>query len=210
MITDDLAFWNKKAKQENWMEYILPGKTAKEFHDSGYLQAELVIPFGDKQKTVLDYGCGIGRVLKHVAPAFKHAYGLDVCSVFLDRAISYCVGCDNITFATTEKFTDKSEIADVIYCLMVMQHNSSENIDLIIKHIHSLLKADGIAIIQFPRVESKIYKETKFVHKFSLDEIMHIARNFSSVAVYPANLATYQNPDVDYNMLNEYILIAHL
>jgi len=201
MITDTTDFWDKVAKQPNWQDYILPGKTPQQFHDSGVQQAKLLEALADKNKTVLDYGCGIGRVLKHVAPMFKTAYGVDVCQDFLTKASEYCNGIDNIRLTKPKK-------VDVVYSLMVMQHNSPEKRKQIMADIYKMLKIGGIAIIQFPDANSKLYKETKFVHRFTKKEIKELAAPFRFYGIGYYNLAAYQSKYFDPNETNELLLIA--
>ena len=86
-MSDDKAKWWNEAAVENAMRYIASSKEnwgKKEFFISGNQDVERhIIPFLKQQafdlsnKTVLDIGCGIGRVTRSLSDLFGQAYGID-------------------------------------------------------------------------------------------------------------------------------------
>lgn len=204
-VKNPKEFWSNVSKHDDWKNYILPRKDDKDFDNEGMLEAERLFYFFDSSSTVLEYGCGIGRVVRYVAQRAKNVIGLDINPDFIKKAKKY-VGMKNASFYASDEYSEK-EVADLVYSLMVFQHNDSINRTKMIKHIHSLLKKEGIAIIQFPRVESDYYQETDFVHKFTKQEIEDYGKIFNRFRIVEGcliNYATEFNREIDH----EYFLIA--
>lgn len=207
MITENLNFWNQKAQQADWQEYILPGRSEEEFEQEGSLQAMEFLPLLQNNPVVIDYGCGIGRLSRYMSLISEKVIGLDVSSEYIKRAKSRITIEKNLEFYTTDQFAYECNIADLIICIMVMQHNTSVYRRAIISHIIKLLKPGGMALISFPRQESRIYKETKFVHKFSYAEVEEFGKQFNSFSITEGNLVNYKNKDFK-GAQHEYFLKA--
>ena len=202
MIANSKVYWREISERSDWKQYILPRKDEKDFDIEGLLEAHRLYYLFDNQSTVVDYGCGIGRVLQFVSQRAGRTIGLDITSSFLQKAGLALNG--NVELYQTEEFTDES-MADLVYCLMVMQHNGAENRNLIIGHIHKILKHGGFAVISFPSIESNYYVENEFCHKFTREEVMALALPFESFRVVSGNLPGYA---AEVTGVNEYFLIA--
>jgi len=203
MIQNPKSYWQNVSEQPEWKNYILPRKNDADFDAEGFAEAQRLFYFFDKKSTVVDYGCGVGRVLKYVAERAGHVIGLDICDGFLDKARGL-VKADNVEFLRAETYKDQ-EIADFVYCLMVMQHNDLLNQKIIIGHIKRILKEGGTAIVSFPRAESNYYQENETLHKFTADEVSYFGDQFTSFRIIEGNLPGYAGP-AEGN--NEYFLIA--
>jgi len=197
-------FWSEIQDKENWRDYIIPKRTIKEFDDEGKLQAEQMKSHYDKDTdVVLDYGTGIGRVLKHMRG--KRKIGLDISKTFVAKAKK--------NDSSSEYYTvdDFSETADFIYSLLVLQHNTEEYRRLIINNIFNLLAPHGKTFISFPKFDSDIYKEGKFVHKFTIEEVKSYGSVFDNYIIYEDNLVGYKDQRGKYIQTvgtNEYILVG--
>lgn len=198
MKTDNpIDFWNNVSGKKNWREYILPRRTDEEFYDEGQKQANFLLKFYKPDNTVLEYGCGIGRILRYIKARRK--IGLDISEKFL--AIARLE--DDSEYYLEDDFYGK---ADFIYCLSVVQHNNHIERLHILDRINSLLAPGGVALISFPSDTSQIYNETEFVHKFSLDEVERYAAIFDSHQIFKGNLVNYKG--VENSIDNEYFLLA--
>ena len=176
-----------------------------EFYYEGFLEAQRLYYFFDSNSTIIDYGCGVGRVLKYSAANCKKAIGLDISEDFIIKAKN-SIDDQKVVFYTTDKFKNR-EVADFVYCLMVMQHNDRCNRARIVKHIFDLLKPRGKALIQFPQVASDYYQETDFVHKFTKEEVAQYGKVFSHYKIISGNLINYAKR-INSNIIHEYFLIV--
>jgi 2-polyprenyl-3-methyl-5-hydroxy-6-metoxy-1,4-benzoquinol methylase len=204
MITDNLDFWNKKAMEDNWQDYILPGRNDNEFEYEGKTQVEKFNKFIKNDFVIIDYGCGVGRMARYLKSRCKNVIGIDICSAFIEKAKIRNADIDGIDFFTVNQSSEIKEIADLIICIMVMQHNNNENREIIISNIYRLLKPGKTCLISFPKNESKIYRETDFVHKFSYKEVENYGRYFSEFSIIEDNLVNYQKRNIIGT--NEYFL----
>jgi SAM-dependent methyltransferase len=198
MITDNpKTFWDNISLQKNWREYILPKRTDESFEEEGKKQALEIQQFIDLDDIVLEYGCGIGRILKYIKA--KKKVGVDICGTYIEKAKKdktsqyYLVG-------------ECKEKADFIFSLSVLQHNNSKERIKIIQDIKNLLKTNGRALISFPHKDSLNYKETAFVHKFTQEEVEQYGKMFSDYQVIEGNLINYG--DNKKCPFNEYFLLA--
>lgn len=204
-LSNPSEFWTVVAAQENWREYVLPDRTDEAFDHEGFLESQRLFYWFDSASTVVDYGCGPGRVLKYVARRAGRAIGVDLTPDFLVKAKSYVDGGAAEFYSPDE--LRESGIADFVYCLLVLQHNDAPHRNRIVEHIHSLLKVGGVALLQFPRAESTYYKEIPFVHKFTRVEVEGYGNMFSRFQVRTGNLPNYGAP-FDRAVDHEYFLIG--
>ena len=93
--------WNHRAKHDAryWVatEHF---QNDKEFSQSGDDTAKAILsllaPYSDPSWSVLDIGCGIGRVLKPLACHFKHLVGIDVSGEMISQSKNWLTGIDNV------------------------------------------------------------------------------------------------------------------
>lgn len=130
-----LKGWTEAAKSDRYAEAIHPsGHSAEEYEKSGKQYAELILKHVKDGDIVLDYGCGNGRILKHIrAPKV----GIDI----VPEAAAMVGGF------TPDKYKGK---VDIIYSVNVLIHNSYENGKAIIEWMHGRLKKKGKLLLQIP------------------------------------------------------------
>lgn len=198
MKTDNpKEFWNKVSIYTNWRDYILPRRTDKEFEDEGLEEANRLSKFIKEDYSVLEYGCGIGRILKHIKA--KRKIGLDIT----DRYLELAKKDKSSEYYLVDEFNEK---VDFIYCLSVLQHNNEIERDKIMVNILKLLKDGCKAFIGFPHIESANYIESSFVHKFTKEEVEKYGKYFSEYEIVEGNLVNYiDGRECKYN---EYFLIV--
>lgn len=200
MISDPKKYWDEISQREDWKDHILPRKDDLDFNVEGLIEAHRLFYFFDKDSIVVDYGCGIGRVLKHIAKRAKYVVGLDICQSFLNKAQE--IKKDNIAYYLSDEYK-KENVADMVYCLMVMQHNDKENQEKIINHIYKILKVGGTAVISFPKGD--YYQESETLHKFSKEEVGAFGSMFFIHRIIEGSLPNYEKK---FEGNNEYFLIA--
>lgn len=162
---------NRKYLMENMDE-----KKREEFYESGRESCRAVIQTlirndiieteaGAECLDITEIGCGTGRVTKHLAQAFCRVTAIDVSAenmavasaAVLEENVSFCL------YGSLEDY-DKLPKTDIIYSIIVLQHNVPPVTARILDAMFRSLKAGGVAIFQVPT-----YREA---YEFRFDEYM--------------------------------------
>jgi ubiquinone/menaquinone biosynthesis C-methylase UbiE len=162
------------------------GENEIDFWKTGEKDASRLRKFIDDTSTVLDVGCGIGRVMKFVAPHCGNVSGVDTSSLILRRAKRELASFTNchfyrLDFKNSNAFLPNS--FDLIYSFYVLQHMEKENAFLCLKRIRCLLKPNAISYLQFPDFTSD--------HYFSLFEKYALLGS-----KYGARVRAYTKPEI--------------
>jgi len=100
-----------------------------------------------KNFTILDYGCGVGRLAKEVltqAIPQTTLIGVDASSEMIKEAMTYV---DNTRFyAVLPHQLDERITFDLVYCIYVLQHVPAIEIRDILERIHRQLSDDGVFV----------------------------------------------------------------
>jgi ubiquinone/menaquinone biosynthesis C-methylase UbiE len=117
-------------------------------------------PYFDKSSTVLDLGCGIGRVASFVAPECAEFWAVDVSPQMLVMASERLASCRNVHYALCEdvKFADvKDASVDLAYCLLVLQHLEREDAFLLLEELRRVIRPTGTVVLTYPNLLSDVY-----------------------------------------------------
>jgi ubiquinone/menaquinone biosynthesis C-methylase UbiE len=170
------------------MEAILRGfSNEQEFWKTGEKDASRVLRFIDNSSIVLDVGCGIGRVMKFVAPNCREIIGVDKSSLILKRAKSELTNFKNCHFYRHdfEGFNVlPHDSLDLIYSFYTLQHMEKEDAYICLRRMQRLLKPNGHIYLQFPDFTSD--------HYFSLFEEYSL-----SGSKYGARVRAYTKPEIE-------------
>jgi 2-polyprenyl-3-methyl-5-hydroxy-6-metoxy-1,4-benzoquinol methylase len=147
--------WNKPRTQiatiyaNNDMAYILHGtKVIAEL-----LRAIDERPSLLKSKTILDYGCGTGRITKGLSFIFKKAVGYDPSEECIEEHENEMkkINAENILIKPLLITTDLNEVSkekyDYICCVNVLEHLGKNSCRFALENIANMLKSDGFAIL---------------------------------------------------------------
>ncbi|MGA8681216.1 MAG: methyltransferase domain-containing protein [Acidimicrobiales bacterium] len=143
------------------MKSIFNGDDADVFDRTGREQAELLAPYlPSDEAVVVDIGCGIGRVAKHMAPLCKLLWAVDVSDEMLAMAAERLAELPNVRFARCAD-TRIPDIADgsvdLVYSVLVLQHLEREDAFLMLREIHRILRPGATAYLTFPNLLSDVY-----------------------------------------------------
>lgn len=132
--------------------------------DSAWLQRLL-----EPASTVLDLGCGIGRVAYYMAPHCHRLWAVDVSPRMLELARHRLAAFDNVSYALCRDvaIADVSpQSVDLAYSLLVLQHLEREDAFLLLEELHRVLRPRGAAVITFPNLLSETYLRcfTRYAH----------------------------------------------
>jgi SAM-dependent methyltransferase len=105
-------------------------------------------------KTCLEYGCGLGRVTYWLARRFENVIGYDISKSHLNLASRYLKERE-LENVSLRHITQPGDIGnfpkvDLVYSIIVLQHNPPPIIRLIIQELVRALNPDGIAYFQVP------------------------------------------------------------
>jgi 2-polyprenyl-3-methyl-5-hydroxy-6-metoxy-1,4-benzoquinol methylase len=101
---------------------------------------------------VLEYGCGVGRVLLTLARHNKRVVACDVSPSMLREAKINCErhGLTNVSFAIADDHLSAVDGAfDLIYSDGVFQHINPKRVDVILRSLLSRLDVGGIGVLGF-------------------------------------------------------------
>jgi SAM-dependent methyltransferase len=104
--------------------------------------------------TCLEFGCGVGRVTWLLAGEFTRVVGCDVSSAHLDIARSMLNerSIENVELIQLHDPDDVTALptADLVYSMIVLQHNPPPVIDRQLRHLLGRLNPGGVAVLQVP------------------------------------------------------------
>ena len=134
---------------------------------TGYYEIEMIRRVKDLEgSSVVDIGCGIGRLAKHVMHEKVSAYlGIDIIQEIMDEAIFVTEGDPRFRFAIGENCAIPVDDAsvDVIVAYSVITHLLDEETYEYFLDARRALKPDGVAIFSFidfmhPRHSGNFFK----------------------------------------------------
>ena len=133
--------------------------TQEEFFKTGWFKIrdvmqeleELKIEFS-KDKA-LDFGCGVGRLTRHLGEHFKEVNGVDIAPTMIEKAKELNILGDRCHFHLNEKddlTLFKSEDFDMVYSNITLQHIRPVYSKNYIKEFMRILKPGGVTVFQLP------------------------------------------------------------
>ena len=137
-------YWTPEDEDEAMKMIIEPYMSWEEFEASGKrgaLQIKQLLP--DTDSAVLDFGCGIGRVLRYLMD-YKKLYGVDVSRNMLAMARRR-LPFDNLELIHITDCTLPldDESVDLVYSFLTLQHIDREDVVTLVREFHRILKAGG-------------------------------------------------------------------
>jgi SAM-dependent methyltransferase len=132
-----------------------PVKQLLSEREAGYIRT---VATQYKPHTVLDIGCGTGRILDiyRSIPFATDVYGLDISDVMVSHCITRFEHEDRIKKIMRGEITDTSIFSeiqfDMISAIRVLKYN--ENWEEILRRIHTLLRPGGILVSTMPNIHS--------------------------------------------------------
>lgn len=156
MKKEAIKYWNNIASKSDAdaRDAILSGFRSKnKFDESGRTDAQhLLLPFISDRDTILDVGCGIGRLLKWTASHCSYAIGLDISSEMLKKAKQHLFRHKNVSLKKLPRslrFPIPTRTIDFAYFYHVSEHMDKEHAFTILEEIRKCLRRDGRALVQF-------------------------------------------------------------
>jgi SAM-dependent methyltransferase len=148
------AFWDRSAEVDA-IRSIADQDSDESFESSGIVDAEAVRPFLPGDGAFLEIGCGLGRVLQHVAPMCREVHGLDISAAMVKRGEERLRHLPNVHLChgngyDLEPFGD--DRFDVVYCGFVFQHMPKTTVYNYLLETYRVLKPEGVFRFQVPNI----------------------------------------------------------
>jgi ubiquinone/menaquinone biosynthesis C-methylase UbiE len=151
------AFWDRAAR-EDAMWHIATGAAtdADTFFASGRIETDALLAHAsllpDASQTVLEIGCGIGRMTARLAELYGTVIALDVSQQMLEHARRTLVDKDNVSYllgSGADLAGIGSASVDVVFSYIVLQHVPTAAAQLAyFREARRVLRPGGAAAIQ--------------------------------------------------------------
>lgn len=161
----ELFFSNAVAKHqdENAVLDVADGQQHANIYRNYFtLHYILKIISADKHKTILDFGCGVGRISKQMASMSAEVIGADTNQQMINVAVKNSGDEKNLSYYQLTAFNIPlaDKYFDCTFSHWVFQHiNDSESV-LWLKEIKRTLKSDG-RIVLFEQVKNESLQSEK-------------------------------------------------
>ena len=161
------ATWTQLGKQSahwsvlTWPEFLEAEIDESRFFRTGehdfivlsrfFERSSLTMPFND---SVLELGCGVGRVTKQLATHFRAVTAVDISEPHLSLATKYmeASGLENVRFVQLKRPADIDEISQVglFYSIIVLQHNPPPVAFDLLRRCLLRVRPGGFSFFQIP------------------------------------------------------------
>ena len=113
------------SSSSNYRKRNMHGAVAERFWQEGRdcVQAMFKAVGQNSFRSILDYGCGVGRLLRCTLPHAETAYGVDVSPRLLDKASEVCPSATLMEYKQWLASTPRVEFS---YSVIVLQHIPEE------------------------------------------------------------------------------------
>jgi SAM-dependent methyltransferase len=137
------------------------GDHEAEFYASGKREVERLLAWLRRNRidpaslrTCTEYGCGVGRITCWLAHHFERVFGYDISAPHLELARQRLLQEDsaNVTLGKVDEIPslENLERVDLVFSLVVLQHNPPPVIAYVIRMLLRSLNPGGVACFQVP------------------------------------------------------------
>jgi len=142
------------------LDAICAGADPESFEASGREHAGQIRRVLEPGSSVLDFGCGIGRIAKYLAPHCRELHAVDVSAEMLARARKRLAGLDNVRLHQVDgpalpMLADGS--VDFAYAMLVLHHLAKQDAFLVLREFGRVLRPGGRFFANFPNLLSARY-----------------------------------------------------
>ena len=189
--------WNNRALEDAryYVRSVSFNQDEKEFDESGRINVEQFIlsdrniihpEINPKEQRVLEIGCGLGRLTRHLAEIFGEVHGIDVSGEMIRQAKARLSGKKNVFLYETngsDLSIFKDDTFDLVFSYIVFQHIPSKEIIFnYIREAGRVLKQNGIFKFQVqgsldPNFR-KIKKDTWHGEVILKDDILNLCQSY--------------------------------
>ena len=149
------TYWSVLTRNE-FKKNNITDKTIEEFFktgDSDFAYLEKLINsyhFTFSNKVVLEFGCGVGRLLKPCSKIASKVIGIDISNPHLEIAKQVVPSGDFYLLTDFTLLPIHDIQPDIIFSIIVLQHNRPPLMKHCIKKLLEILKPNGLAVLHIP------------------------------------------------------------
>jgi len=152
--------------EKNWQPQTLQDAMTQiclkaDFEEAGRKDVERLKKYVTTNSIVLDVGCGIGRVIKQLAPLVKEVYGVDSSEQMLKLASQYLPKLPNATLrlAPAESIPFPDATFDFVYSILTLQHLPKLAVPLAVKEMVRVTKPGGHVLFELANMHHPYHAE---------------------------------------------------
>ena len=189
--------WNRRAR-EDARKWITVGEDHAAFESGGVADCQTLVSSldgcVDREARVLEIGCGIGRLMKYMAPYFQEVHGVDVSEEMVQQGRERLQAIPNVFFHKGNGqdlgvFPNNSFA--LVYSYIVLQHIPRRWVYRYFPEVTRTLKPGGYFLFQLYRPETirhwvkywlgveKPDRDTVGIRRYSRSEITRLVRGAS-------------------------------
>jgi ubiquinone/menaquinone biosynthesis C-methylase UbiE len=147
-------FWDRSAEVDS-LTAIVTDSDERGYRSSGRAEAEALRSFLRPDATVLDIGCGTGRVMEHLAPWCREVHGVDISERMVQDGRERLGHLANVHFHhgngyDLAGFEDGS--FDVAYSIVALQHMPRTIAYNYLLESHRVLRQGGVLWLYVPNL----------------------------------------------------------
>jgi SAM-dependent methyltransferase len=147
-------FWDSSAGVDS-LGAIVADSDERSYQSSGRAEAEALRRFLGPHATVLDIGCGTGRVMEHLAPWCREVHGIDISEQMVQKGRDRLGHLAKVRFHhgngyDLAGFEDSS--FDVVYSIVALQHMPRTVAYNYLLESHRVLRQGGVLWLYVPNL----------------------------------------------------------
>jgi SAM-dependent methyltransferase len=140
--------------------------TVEEFLQTGIVEVQRIMSDSDRlgrpraRNAALDFGCGIGRLTRHLATYFEHVEGVDISEQMVAIGRKIHANVRNLSLSANPDSDLRcfaSESFDMVCSIIVLQHLPGQaSIERYLVEFIRILRPDGLLAFQLPTAVPKV------------------------------------------------------
>lgn len=177
--------WSVMSNDEFLPEHI--DQTEAQFHASGKADLDRLVATiercgrrAEEFPTVLEFGCGLGRITNHLAERFERVLARDISQPHLDLAARHSTAQghgETISYGLA-RMPDfgMDQPFDLWFSVIVLQHNPPPIMAQILARVFAMLRPGGLAVFQLPTYAAR--------YRFALDTYLASERHANAFEMH--------------------------
>lgn len=184
-------------RKEALSDFYSTGSGDVELIEKTLMRNGITLPEG---QTVVELGCGVGRVTSHLSRKFAKVIGVDISKSMIEAATSHfkANNITNTSFKLLNETEDYSNLpkCDLLFSLIVFQHSPPPVISVAIRGAIKSLNLNGVALFQVPTyIPGYKFIASEYISLPSQDGHLHPSQSYEMHAIRQCDLLNIINEE---------------